>query len=398
MTQSSSSEKVLSNGLREQLSFLDGLRGLAALYVAVHHSRWLLWEGYSLGCIKHPDFYTPFVKVISLSLSVFKYGHEAVLFFFVLSGFVIHLRYSRILQAKGKESSFDLPSYLWRRARRIYPPLLAALCLTYLLDSLGERLDLSIYRGQTPYAGINDNVGSIHGWKAGLGNLALLMKTYGPVWGTNGPLWSLKFEWWFYMMYPALWFITRRSIGIATVLVAVFFVMAYQFEKWPIKLLHDISTMLIIWWLGALLADVFVGRLRISLLSIAPLSLGTVVLPFLNLPKAVYELGWGLGFCGILAGCLWLTQRNVALSLLGILKPLGEMSYSLYVLHFPILVLMSGILMKSNPKGELPFHFGWVPLGTIVSLGVAYGAHFIVERPFLSGPKKAVPTPEASGG
>ena len=30
---------------REQLVFLDGLRGLAAFYVLVGHARWLLWEG-----------------------------------------------------------------------------------------------------------------------------------------------------------------------------------------------------------------------------------------------------------------------------------------------------------------------------------------------------------------
>ena len=33
--------------------------------------------------------------------SLFRYGHEAVLFFFVLSGFVIHLRYARRMAEQG---------------------------------------------------------------------------------------------------------------------------------------------------------------------------------------------------------------------------------------------------------------------------------------------------------
>ena len=44
-----------------------------------------------------------------------------------------------------------------------------------------------------------------HDWKTFIGNLAFLMKTYVPVWGSNDALWSLKFEWWFYMLYPLYW-------------------------------------------------------------------------------------------------------------------------------------------------------------------------------------------------
>src|ERR1700722_10771871 len=76
--------------------FLDGLRGLAALYVAMHHAFWLLQEGYTAGYLAHPAAYSRAQKIVALaSSSIFRLGHEAVLFFFVLSGFVIHLRYAR---------------------------------------------------------------------------------------------------------------------------------------------------------------------------------------------------------------------------------------------------------------------------------------------------------------
>src|SRR5919205_40528 len=116
------------------LLFLDGLRGLAALYVVAGHARWLLWEGYSEGFLAHPGQYTGLGKLLVYASALLRYGHEAVLFFFVLSGFVIHLRYSRQLRAGNGESRFDWRSYVWRRAKRLYPPLLFALILTAVFD------------------------------------------------------------------------------------------------------------------------------------------------------------------------------------------------------------------------------------------------------------------------
>ena len=91
----------------DDLRFLDGLRGLAALYVMIGHARWLLWEGYSEGYLQHPDSYSQAGKALVYFFSIFRYGREAVLFFFVLSGFVIHLRYARKLKAEvGSPSRF----------------------------------------------------------------------------------------------------------------------------------------------------------------------------------------------------------------------------------------------------------------------------------------------------
>ena len=137
------------------LIFLDGLRGLAAFYVMVGHARWLLWEGYSVGFQKHPASYSTINKALMYFFSLFKYGHEAVLFFFVLSGFVIHLRYARQMKEQGNEAKFDWAAFVWRRARRLYPPLLAALGLTFILDSIGKAHGFAIYHQATPYPIIN---------------------------------------------------------------------------------------------------------------------------------------------------------------------------------------------------------------------------------------------------
>jgi len=109
------------------LLFLDGLRGLAALFVMIGHARLLVWEGFSEGYELHPESYNAFNKMLVYFFSLFatKYGHQAVLFFFVLSGFVIHLKYAARLTADPNHK-FDHLNYFTRRIRRIYPPLIFA--------------------------------------------------------------------------------------------------------------------------------------------------------------------------------------------------------------------------------------------------------------------------------
>ena len=363
--------------------FLDGLRGLAAFYVMVGHARWLLWEGYAEGFQKHPASYSALNKLLLYFFSLFKYGHEAVLFFFVLSGFVIHLRYARRISESGLSAKFDWTAFVWRRARRLYPPLLAAIGLALVLDTIGKANGFAIYSQNTPYPVINSSVVTHLDGVTLLGNLAFVMNTYVPVFGGNGPLWSLKFEWWFYMVYPLFWFLSRRSIGLATGLMVALFAVSYFPSGWPLQLLHDVFTAMLSWWLGALLADVFAGRLswRWSWVALSAALAGMLALRF---GGPLHDLGVGLIFAAVLASGFQLQEKKKRLLWLEKLKPLGDMSYTLYVTHFPILVLASGWLMSRSSNGMLPQHFGWVFGGIAVTTAVAYGLHFIVELPFLS--------------
>src|SRR2546430_5302423 len=122
---------------RVSLAVLDTLRGLAALYVMLGHARWLLWAGYheyvaSDGWVLG--------RILAVSSGVFRFGHQAVLLFFLISGFCIHYRQARIIPAArdSRESPppalLNIQSYAWRRFRRLYPPLLVALALTALFD------------------------------------------------------------------------------------------------------------------------------------------------------------------------------------------------------------------------------------------------------------------------
>jgi peptidoglycan/LPS O-acetylase OafA/YrhL len=401
-----------SRGLADQLDFLDGLRGLAALFVLLHHARWLLWEGWE-AYRQHPETYSAWSKALVYLLAPLRYGHEAVIFFFVLSGFVIHYGYAKKLaateawrrrpdtpecnewashQLQPGELRFGWFAYFKRRVRRLYPPLLLALLLTFALDFQGRALGWAIYRQQTSYPLINAQIQSNLGLSTALGNLAFLMHGWVDCYGTNGPLWSLHFEWWFYMIYPLLWFFTRRSLGVATVFVVIAFAVSWFVPPGPFFSAAQIFTALLTWWFGALLAEIHVGRLRVRWSWIAPLALLLPALPLL-LPRLsrwpILASGWGadtlygLGFAGLFALCFVLRGRGWSLRFLTRLRPLGEMSYTLYIIHLPILVFLSGWLLALSRDGSLPRHFGYFFLGSAVCLGVAWCAHFFVERPFV---------------
>jgi peptidoglycan/LPS O-acetylase OafA/YrhL len=91
----------------------------------------------------------------------------------------------------------------------------------------------------------------------------------------------------------------------------------------------------------------------------------------------------GAGFAGSLAILLGLEERGHNVKRLAVFGGLGEMSYTLYVVHFPVLFLMSGALM-ARTGGLLPQHFGWVAAGSAICLALAWALHLVVERPFVS--------------
>jgi len=374
----------------DHIGFLDGLRGLAAVYVMLGHARYVLHEGFSSGFQLHPESYSRFDTALIYFFSLFRFGREGVFFFFVLSGFVIHLRYAKQLAQLNERPRFGLASYLVRRARRLYPPLVFAIVLTFVLDRTGMALGFPIYSGDTPYPVINSTLVPRHDAAVVLGNLAFLMPIYVPTFGTDGPLWSLMYEWWFYMLYPLFWALTTRSIALATALMVALFALTYWHDVWPLDLLHAVFSLMLIWWMGALLADIYVGRLHIPMWALSPLA---ILLPFSALLHLA-PVAWGVGFVGVIAAGLAWQQRGGGLAWLNRLKFLGDMSYTLYVCHMPILVFIGGWLMLRSPDHRLPRHFGFAVLGVAVAMLVSWFAHLVTERPFV-GPRKKRPSAAA---
>jgi len=117
---------------------LDSLRGLAALTVMIHHIL-LVLPVFALPYLAPMPF---IVRLIRFSpLGVIMAGREAVIFFFVLSGFVLALPFLK------QDKVLPYRPYIIKRICRIYPPYLIAVAFAILMNTF-------CYRGTT--AGLSE--------------------------------------------------------------------------------------------------------------------------------------------------------------------------------------------------------------------------------------------------
>ena len=356
-------------------SILNGIRGLAALYVLIGHARWLLWEGYIEGYLLHPQSYNQASKILVSLLAFFGIGHVAVILFFVLSGFVIH--YSIIKREKNK---LDILDYFKRRFLRIYPPLLFCMLLTLVLDLTGKYIyGYSIYFQSTPVPLINENIISNLNWITAIGNLLMVQGIYTHVWGTNGPLWSLMYEWWFYMLYPCIFYLYKKNRYLSYAVVWLLFIIASNglFDN---KLASAVFNYLLCWSLGALLADVLLERISLHWF-IVPLVICLIELCIKGDSPVIIDTLTGFVFTALLFALLKFKALFSLHRVFDWFNLLGDYSYTLYVIHLPILVMINGIVLNLTGN-KMPQNFYIMFISIAFVLAVAYLVHFFTEIPF----------------
>jgi len=218
---------------KKRLEKLEALRGFAAIYVVFFHL--LPQKIYLLG--------------INIGM-IFRFGPEAVIVFFVLSGFVIKYTYTRSL-----DKSFKY--YFTRRFIRLYIPLFFIFLLGYLIKSYAE--------------------GSLAdpNWGTLLGNLFMLQdvislkpNVISATYMGNGVLWSLSYEWWFYMLFFVL--VNGISTHRLNKWVSIFtIVAAASYLIYPF-VLNRLVMYFAIWWIGARFADTYMKGEKYSFKSVMP--------------------------------------------------------------------------------------------------------------------------------
>lgn len=201
--------------------YMDAMRAVFALVVAYGHVWALLIRDRqpSDGVLVQPLYYAA------------GFGHQAVILFFVLSGFWI----TRTV-VRGAGRGWSWRAYLVDRLTRLMPVLVPALLLGGVLDAIGVfALETPTHLCRTDTYVLRTDVAANLSWEVLLGNLAFLQFYIAP-YGSNGPLWSLAYEFWFYIWFPALWLALRYrrpSIALATLAFAWFVpLLALAFLSW----------------------------------------------------------------------------------------------------------------------------------------------------------------------
>lgn len=331
---------------KSHLKQLDALRGGAAFYVVLHHF------------VDGLDFIPN-----SLKKMFFSFGQEAVMLFFLLSGFVIYW---------SVEHSFNITfkSYLIKRFRRIYFPFVIALIVSmiiiYLKGTLTEEFS----------------------WSNLIGNLFMLQDFSSVKPGTwfkpflaNDPLWSLSYEWWFYLLFFPSYKLLPKNLyriyfvlSFSAIFLLIYILIPNQASLW--------LSYFIIWWSGVELAEIYIKQGKFTPKNTAPIIFSILFMLSLTLIPVLYTEEIKLGyypflifrhflavFLFLILGLIWHQNKLLFFDdLIGGFALIAPISYGIYIFHYPILKYT-----------HLEQYFSPFWLGYIIQFGLIIGLAYVVE-------------------
>ncbi len=239
-----------------------------------------------------------------------------------------------------RSNEFNVLDYSVDRFTRLYSVFVVALFLGLFLDATGGVLfqNSGLYDGTMAV-----NIGVIGGnfnerlTKVTLiGNLFMLQKIVVPTFGSNGPLWSLANEFWYYLIGPLMFYglaAVRSLFGIAMLSTALCFLFLFP---------SSVSVLFSLWLFGALYALVPpVGKkwfFSFSLI-IFPAAVVATKTIHLSIPYLL-DIVLGLSFLFLMHFIRILSSFSFGKNQN---RYLADFSYSLYLLHFPFVIFLVGL-------------------------------------------------------
>jgi len=326
---------------------LDALRGAAALVVFLGHTRDLYFQS-----LFHPktqalsDSGTQALpsSPIPAADSRITFGNEAVMIFFVLSGYLVGSGFLRALRRR----TWTWRDYLIKRMTRLWVVLIPALLFGVSLDYIGVHfLDSpgSIYTAPAQQAVVHD-VAHLLTARVIVGNLVFLQGIRVPSAGSNDSLWSLANEFWYYLAFPllVLALVREQTFWRRGLNLLLFLGIALLAGK-------GVGALFPVWVLGALISLV---PLRIPkktarvLLCTTAVLFPAVLVEARSLSLPLYAAQWLIAFCS--AVLIYLIRHQTQKGQRGLYPAsaqfLSRISYTLYLVHLPLAVFICACINR----------------------------------------------------
>ena len=350
----------MSGPEKRSIPALTGIRALAALLVLLLHAG--------------QSFPTDFASV-----GIIQKGYLGVDLFFLLSGFILTYVYFDSMQ---RPTGRTLAIFMWHRFIRLYPVHIAVLAALVVVVINAERIGLNLRSPEAfRFHELTWQILLVHAWGV----------TDQVSW--NIPSWSISAEWFAYLCFPlvaaclrgprkprTLLLIAAASLGFA----ALTFIMA----GWKLSGAW-IAPSALVRIAGSFVCGAALCRyatLRHALESKSAFNDAAAMLalllflvgPSFGMPDFAL-----IGLLAIFLGALGMSSGITAkLFSLAPLIWLGEISYSLYMVHFPVMRVVSIIIKpeRLQPLGSMAtFAALWFSIGACVVCAAAM--FYFVERP-----------------
>ncbi len=349
----------------QKLAVLDLFRALAAFAVVAGHARSLLVEDWNNQGL-----------LAALWYGATALGHQAVVVFIALSGFFVGGSLLRV-----GPGGWTYQTYMIKRVTRLSSVLIPALTLTLVADMIGSHLSPGAvyYEGRSGSTIVAQPVLNNVSLSIFVGNALFLQHVWLPTFGSNGALWSLSYEFWYYALFPLLYRLLDHNLGAVqrAIHVVGVFVVGGLLGQEGLQLF-------VVWLLGAGAAWVtlnvtFEGtpaRRAIAVtFFLAALGLSLMKLPIIGIDLLIAAM-----FVPTLILFSTDRQKKPEFWLERFFDPMAKVSYSLYAVHLPLVVLAVSWL---SPTGRMAFSLGAVLVHAAVCMGAllaAYSFWWLVER------------------
>lgn len=340
---------------RSQSISFDTLRGMAAVVVVICHCAQLFINQHL------PEFYRLFAVL----------AQSCVMVFFVLSGFLITKSITGNISRNGR---LDLADYAVKRFARIYPPLVFSFIVVAILTMLSHRYFVSV----------DGSLSTASGWVNKYGfNVELFSYIPSAIMSngfignmspaSNTPLWSLSIEVWYYVIAGMI-LSGRKELIIAGLMLGYV----------GISNNSPFFYYSIVWVVGAILCLMHDGVIKYSksVTSAALIISGAYALyrllviyhDFNNPNLTLVNVALGLLMAALLQKVV--IERNIRLC---ILPSMASFSYTLYIIHFPILLFVFGCSQEYS-QSNLQNALAMAGVGFLVSMVTAYASAKFVEN------------------
>ncbi len=363
-----------------RLEAIEGMRAIAAIYVVVGHIAALVdWSNLA----GTPSFSPLWLQRI---LDFFGQGRLAVAAFIVISGFC--LRYAA--RSRKDLAVVDVGGFLARRCKRILPPYYACLVISLLvalfISPIPGRMPFTQYLPVT-WSNFLAHVLLIHNWRPDT------------MYKINGVLWSIAIEFQLYLLFPWIARMWRKVgfLGVLAATIVLSLAVDHMIHRGA-KLYPWYSCYFVFGMFAADLASRFkcrgaggVGAVSLAagvvlVIKDSPAIVAECAVAFAAAMWCIAAVSHQTGFNRILAnGLSW---RPIA--------TVGAFSYSLYLMHHPILQTLDVFGPHLVNRPVVHFFFLLV-VGLPVAIGGAFAFSLVFEgsyvRKALAAAKSAASAP-----
>jgi peptidoglycan/LPS O-acetylase OafA/YrhL len=350
----------------KELHSINFLRGIASFAVVLYHVRQFLWIGwYGIQDRSNVSFWDKFASWFSIATP---FGGSGVTLFFVISGFCIMLPYN-----SENKKQFFYKEYFTRRFFRIYPPYFMAVAFTLVIELTLNYFNLGIVSDKTTYGSVilmiqNYTTGQIH---------------------TNGSLWSLPIEMELYLIFPIVLVVIRKLnlkallliSGSCSAIALLLQLKGFQF------LSQNFLVFWFLWCSGAVLAELYTSsKLRkpnwlINIVGFVFLVMG-IIGDLKHIEPSILSFVFGIFFLIVLWNLLVFDDvvfGKLSSNLIKGITFLGNISYSLYLIHYPFFILCGAIWI--DYYGEKPVNFFVPVLFSFLTVPLAWLFYKFIELP-----------------